>query len=180
LRKILTLTLQTEAGRPWYSLTLAGVPLKTPAPENHGLELSKTYSYHATSVAFLDSPDFKPITLNQGDLIEVTLHLSSKTSLSDVVVSDLFPGGLEFCDVAENAIGHVEPREDRLIWVIPKVDLEASLSYTLRAVTPGEFVLPPARAEGMYQNEFFSILPEGKVIILKKDAANSTNASALP
>ena len=40
--------------------------------------------------------------------------------------------------------------------------------YTLRAVTPGEYVLPPTIAEGMYEPNRKAILPGGRVRVTAK------------
>ncbi|MDR1677130.1 MAG: hypothetical protein LBS44_01920, partial [Deltaproteobacteria bacterium] len=62
---------------------------------------------------------------------------------------------------------HLELREDRVIAVLPSLYGTAKLRYQLRAVTAGEFILPPTTAEGMYQPERRAVLASARVTVLE-------------
>jgi uncharacterized protein YfaS (alpha-2-macroglobulin family) len=60
---------------------------------------------------------------------------------------------------------HLELREDRVISIWPTLKGRITLNYNLRAVTTGEFILPPTTVEGMYQPEHKAVLATSKVTV---------------
>lgn len=110
-------------------------------------------------------------TVHSGDLVKVELTIQGTTELDNVVIEDLLPAGLEIenprlvtqapaAELAKAAKRSNEPatfeprridmRDDRLILM---GDLPAgafTYTYAARAVAPGTFVVPPVRAECMY------------------------------
>jgi uncharacterized protein YfaS (alpha-2-macroglobulin family) len=136
----------------------------TPAEESfrasaEGIRLTRT---------FLDR-DGKPLAGNsvrQGDIVVIRTDVTSTTGrLENVVVQMPLPAGLEVenprlatteslpwvQNISEPQ--HADIRDDRVLFF---VDLGAGASfYTVaRAITPGEFRLPPAQAEAMYAPRF--------------------------
>jgi uncharacterized protein YfaS (alpha-2-macroglobulin family) len=169
----LTLTVKGE-GRPWRSLVVSGVPLAAPAPVAKGITLTKTWRVKRLNDLLgpkidLTESQAEPIRLQRGQRIAVTLRLTAPEPVANVVIADLLPGGLEFdnlgLDEDQERLARAEIREDRLILVIPRLEGETTFTFTVRAVTTGEFVLPPTVAEGMYEPDKTAILPEGRVII---------------
>ncbi len=116
-----------------------------------------------------------------GDLViaEITVK-SLNWNLENVVVVDMLPAGFEI----ENARlasregipwlkqqdfkpDYVDIRDDRLIFfgAFPR-QRERKFYYALRAVTRGEFTLPPISAEAMYDPSNSSVANSGKIKIV--------------
>lgn len=169
--------IQTEAGgHAWYSILDEGVPVEAPAtPQDNGLVIRRQY---------LDR-DGNPIDLEaieQGQTVVCRLLLKSeKGTVNDVVISDLVPAGLEIENprLSENGpfgaglydhprmvLDHWEVRDDRLLLFTRAQSSVKEFQYLLRAVTAGEFVLPPVRAEAMYDPEVMSTRNGGEVRIV--------------
>jgi uncharacterized protein YfaS (alpha-2-macroglobulin family) len=151
-------------------MVISGIPLTSPPPEQKGLFLSKSFVLSGGEVLDLGNPETfkKPIRLSQGEVVEVKITLEASRELGNVVIADLFPGGLELerTEPGEREGAHLEAREERVI-IIPSGagKWRQSYSYVLRAVTPGEFLLPPITAEAMYEPEYRAILPTGILIV---------------
>jgi uncharacterized protein YfaS (alpha-2-macroglobulin family) len=165
LDKDLTLKVQ-GAGRPWYALTVSGVPTLAPEPIASGLKVAKTWTVDGRIFSLSDgaAPD---VTLAKGQKVTVAITLESPTKTQNVVVADLLPGGLEALnprlDDESQTSARAEVREDRVIAIIDQLNGSATISYVLSAVTAGEFVLPPTVAEGMYQPEKKAVTPTGRL-----------------
>jgi uncharacterized protein YfaS (alpha-2-macroglobulin family) len=165
---VLTIAI-TGQGRPWYSGVVAGVPVESPPPVAQGLKLTKTWTLEDGSVLeFGDQP--VEIQVPKGQKVKVKIVLETEEeSLQNVVIADLLPGGLEIAKTESGSSTRAEIREDRLILIEPYLDQKTSLSYELRAVTEGDFVLPPTAAEGMYQPEKRVIGATGRVKVTARD-----------
>jgi uncharacterized protein YfaS (alpha-2-macroglobulin family) len=119
---------------------------------------------------------------NHGDLViaEITVK-ALNWNLENVVVVDMLPAGFEI----ENARlasrtgipwlktqdfkpDYVDIRDDRLIFfgAFPR-QRERKFHYALRAVTRGEFKLPPISAEAMYDPANSSVAGSGKIKIVE-------------
>ena len=117
-----------------------------------------------------------------GDLViaEVTVK-ALNWNLENVVVVDMLPAGFEI----ENARlasragipwlkaqdfkpDYVDIRDDRLIFfgAFPR-QRERKFHYALRAVTRGEFTLPPVSAEAMYDPANSSVAGSGKIKVVE-------------
>ncbi len=151
-------------GRCYFGATVSGVPAAgAVAEEDRGLMVRR---------AFL-RPDGQPwegMSFRQGDLVVVRLEIAADPALApveNVVIEELLPAGFEIenpsFEVANQApwLGerrnwmiHRDVRDDRLV-LFPHPLTGApgapqTWHYTVRAVTPGRFVVPPLRAEAMY------------------------------
>ena len=78
--------------------------------------------------------------------------------MSNVVIMDLVPGGLEpILEQTPQAQGdgfvRYERREDRGLFFVDLAPEERCYTYRLRAATKGKFIVPATQAEGMYQPE---------------------------
>ncbi len=116
--------------------------------------------------------------LRSGELLVVRLTVSSKRSITDALVVDLLPAGLELenqnladssaslgdsADALKESMGdmqqadirHIEFRDDRFVAALA-VDTyrPATLVYLARAVTPGRYLMPPPQVESMYVPEW--------------------------
>ena len=117
-----------------------------------------------------------------GDLViaEITVK-ALNWNLENVVVVDMLPAGFEI----ENARlasragipwlktqdfkpDYVDIRDDRLIFfgAFPRQQ-ERKFHYALRAVTRGEFTLPPISAEAMYDPSNSSVASSGKIKVVE-------------
>lgn len=92
-----------------------------------------------------------------GELVTVRIRLRSflsasgaRGTLDDVAVTDLLPGGFELADPPGTGPAGAKAfmrAEDRMQFIAPEMPLgEATVTYRVRAVTPGIFAAPPAEA----------------------------------
>lgn len=158
-------------GSCWYGVRMEGVPLAgTVTNSDAGVSVRRE---------LLDQ-NGKPVALKaikQGDLVVVKLTVDPRgETLENLVVEDLLPAGLEIENPAlatakmlpwvtaktEWCI-HREIRDDRLLLFTGNVSEKAEYFYTVRAVTPGTFTLPPVRVEAMYNPEVRSVNGAGVV-----------------
>ncbi len=122
-------------------------------------------------------------TVEAGQLVRVTLRLTSPTTRSYIVVDDALPAGLEALnaafdtapDAARQASGqtrwwgsfnHTEIRDDRVLLFADRLLAGAhSYTYLARATTPGTFVHPPVQAEAMYSPEVMGRTASGRLTV---------------
>ncbi len=166
----------------WINLRLQGYTDQPPAAYSHGLSVERHY-YDA---------DGQPLELNQlktGDQVLVELDLRSDESIPDALIVDLLPAGLELenqnlatsLEMSELKIGeesitdlmslvdlrHQEFRDDRYVAAV-KLDWgRARLFYLARAVTPGEYRVPPSFAESMYRPELRHLGGDSGTLIIR-------------
>ncbi len=105
-----------------------------------------------------------PLTgeIQSGDLIVVKLHLTGKKA-SHLMVEDPIPSGAEQIEAVGNLklsygdgnwtdwYSSREFRDRRTVFFLNLFDGDATFQYAMRVQIPGEFVVPPARVELMYQ-----------------------------
>ena len=115
----------------------------------------------------------------QGDLIVVQLILEKSFNgpLDNVVVTDLLPAGFEIenprikdlpgTDWIKDATNplHMDVRDDRIHFFTNLTGARQIFYYTVRAVSPGRFVLGPASADAMYNGSYFSYHGAGTVVV---------------
>jgi hypothetical protein len=116
-----------------------------------------------------------------GDLVIVGLVARSKRSIPDGLVVDLLPAGLELenqnldnasvdlskltldgesiADWRQNKdILHVEYRDDRFVAAVELDEHRVTrLYYLARAVTPGQYQVPPPYIEDMYRPYYHAV-----------------------
>ena len=115
----------------------------------------------------LDS-DGKPVTtVSTGDLLTVRISADNALAIDSFVLLDLLPGGFAIEDGtlatrqnnstdSENEgksliVRHKERHDDRFLLMGALTDREPFyVTYRIRAVAPGSFVVPPVRLEDMY------------------------------
>ncbi|MDC0935782.1 MG2 domain-containing protein [Pirellulales bacterium] len=107
-----------------------------------------------------------------GDLIEVELVIESKNDYEYILVEDKKPAGCEPVEVRSGYTGnemgaYVEFRDDRTSLLVARLARgRHSVSYRLRAETPGKFSALPAVASAMYAPELKANSDEFKIRIL--------------
>jgi uncharacterized protein YfaS (alpha-2-macroglobulin family) len=159
----------------YLSVGLSGYPLK-PTPVAHKLSISREYLLPDGNLADLSK-------LRSGELILAHLVIESEEETPDALVVDLLPAGLELenqnlGDSAANLqhqnvktrewqqamennsyrIKRQEFRDDRYVAAVNMVEGGViHLLYLARAVTPGEYIVPPPTVHAMYRPEWQSI-----------------------
>jgi len=121
----------------------------------------------------------------QGALLIAEITLKSPEDLENVVVTDMLPAGLEIENprlqsrenfdwiqadgkYAELYPQHVDMRDDRLLLFAGlNAGREYRYYYALRAVTAGDFALPPVKAESMYDPTRSSLASSGAISVKK-------------
>ncbi|MBN1352217.1 alpha-2-macroglobulin family protein, partial [candidate division KSB1 bacterium] len=118
--------------------------------------------------------------IQQGDLIVAEIKMSAlDQKLENVIIADLLPAGFEIenprlesrADVPWIKKQSFDPdymdiRDDRLLLFVSLPERsERTFYYALRAVTAGEFILPPIKAEAMYDPVYTSISSSGLIKI---------------
>lgn len=154
-------------GRLYASVEVAGIPRQAPAEDRSVVGIRRDW--------FL--PDGTPWAggpLKEGQVLVVRLTVQADQAMPEALVTDLLPAGLEaenpnLADPAQWAgveidgvslaaragaaqLRHEEYRDDRYVAAL-RLDAgqTARLFYLARAVTPGEYTVPPPQAEDMYQ-----------------------------
>ncbi|MBN2450142.1 MAG: hypothetical protein JXR77_07115 [Lentisphaeria bacterium] len=149
-------TLAAAGGPVFVALQERGVPRELPRTDlANGLTFEREY---------LGEDGQRRAAFRHGELVTVRLTFRSPVYRRNIAVADLLPGGFEVEDTAfvtrqgtgrEKGDLHISMRqnlEDRLVLCLdlPGGDQGVTYSYGVRAVTPGEFLAPRARAEAMY------------------------------
>jgi alpha-2-macroglobulin len=173
LQRGVTLTSHSQA--PLYGvLNVTGYPLAAPTPMHNVLNIARDYF----------TLDGKPADLNNlssGQLLVVRLKVSASKRVSDALVVDLLPAGLELenqnlsdssaslgdgadalkesmMDMQQADIRHIEFRDDRFVTALALSGYKTeTLLYLARAVTPGSYRLPPPQVESMYVPEWRAV-----------------------
>jgi uncharacterized protein YfaS (alpha-2-macroglobulin family) len=159
------------SGSGYVSWVTDGVPLKAALEEARGIRVS--VGYRDSSGAPLSR---NPVVLRGQKLIG-TIRLEPLASTAEnIAVSLPFAGGLEIenprlMDSQEDAERgslsgvRVEMRDDRLLLFVDKLERALEWKFSMRAVTEGEFALPPIAAEGMYSPGARSTGETSRVVI---------------
>lgn len=124
---------------------------------------------------------FEKIALNSGDsvasgdLIEVELTLESKNEYESILLEDRKAAGYEPVETSSgyngNNLGaYVEYRDDRVCFFASRIPQgRTTVSYRLRAETPGRFSALPTRVEAMYAPELRGNSDEFKANVLDRE-----------
>ena len=131
---------------------------------------------------FLDmaGKEIDPARLPQGELIVVRLTLDTHGRLLDqLVIEDLLPAGweIENPDLAtsqqwpwlrqkKEADRNREARDDRMLIFTAPIRGESQFHYAVRAVTQGQYALPPVVVSGMYEPEIRGVSDGGQVSVV--------------
>ncbi|MGN0008751.1 MAG: alpha-2-macroglobulin [Desulfovibrionaceae bacterium] len=133
----------------YWQVTTEGFDRIPPAEDvSQGMRISRVYRNAAG----------EPVsTARQGEVLTVTVTASADSGdIRDCVLLDLLPGGVEMLLSPDGAqeqpegLVRVDRRDDRMIIFAHLSTRPFSYSYRVRAVNRGRFILPPAQAEAMY------------------------------
>lgn len=159
-------------GTLYLSQDNVGVPLQAPAPLSQGLDIDRRYFR-------MDGQSYDGAALKEGEMLIVRLSVKASENLSDVLVTDLLPAGLEIENLNLLDLSQLEGitiegqtlkeakdnvtlrfeefRDDRYVAALSNTYSEVLLTYLVRAVTPGDYSNPVPLAEDMYRPEVRSI-----------------------
>jgi hypothetical protein len=148
----------------YYNIYVEGLPVKSMEnPVSKGIRIKREYF------------DIKGFPLNltsvaQGELAVAVITIETSGELDNLAVADLLPAGFEIENPRLNSRGQLgwyppyhwqgayeDLRDDRILLFTGPVDGEFQYSYTVRAVTPGVFIIPQIYAEAMYAPEIMAI-----------------------
>lgn len=118
--------------------------------------------------------------IRQGELVIVKLSLDAgQSTLSNLVIEDLLPAGLEVENPSLKTsqlvawvkkkqdldVQHLEARDDRVLVFVDRLAGTQSCYYAARAVTPGDYVYPAVSAECMYDPSVRSVHGMGRMVV---------------
>ncbi len=113
--------------------------------------------------------------VRSGDLVEVELLVDSKNDYEYLMLEDRKPSGFEPDDqrsgyIYEGLRAYRELRDDRVTFFLSRLARgNHSVSYRLRAETPGRMSALPARIEGMYAPELVGNSDEFKLQVSERE-----------
>ena len=155
---------------PFYaSLDVAGVPRTAPAADARLIKVER-------SLYTTDGKPWAPRALKEGEALIVRVAITADRDMPDALLTDLLPAGLEienfnlgdakqWADVVvdginiseranEASLNHEEFRDDRYVAALKlNAGSTAKVFYLVRAVTPGNYTVPPSLVEDMYRPE---------------------------
>ena len=117
--------------------------------------------------------DLRSVT--SGDLIEVEMVIDSKNDYEYLLLEDHKPSGFEPDDqrsgyVFEGLTAYRELRDDRVSFFLTNLARgKHSISYRMRAETPGHMSALPATIEGMYAPELVGNSNEFKLRVIDRE-----------
>ena len=154
-------------------LSSQGIPQKEVSEEkDSGLVLRReVFESDGVTPAKTDS-------LVQGKLYQIRYTLQSQRSLSNMLLLDLLPAGLEIenpdlgaatlAQKGSNSLNvlHREMKDDRLVLFFSTVNPYNEYRYLVRAVTRGDFICPASEVSCMYDPGLYSMNGRRKISIL--------------
>jgi uncharacterized protein YfaS (alpha-2-macroglobulin family) len=188
----------TQKDKLFVQMGLSGFPAKMPASRNDVIALKREL-FDAKGQAL------KGRTLKVGDSVIVRIQVDPKSRVTNGMVVDRIPAGLEIenLNIAQGEglgsveidhvnpgdamkdprIQHVEFRDDRFV-AAARLHGRLSLFYRARVVTPGQFVFPAVYAEDMYRPDVYGLnadeatltVTEGKAVGASPTAATTPSA----
>ena len=177
---------KTGRGRLYYSLLLETYDAAPQPAADAGLRLTRTIRRLDRSGAPVGSAIATgggTVTLQAGDLVRVTLRLTTPADRNYVVVDDALPAGLEALNTAFEttnraatrdtgsdrwwgSFNHTEIHDDRVLLFADYLRRgEHTYTYVARATTPGTYVHPPVHGEMMYRPSVFGRTATGTLVV---------------
>lgn len=150
-----------------------------------------TYFYQLTQSGFTNSIIKEPLKQGievykeyrdtQGKVItnaalgsEIEVHIQIRAldnnSISNVAIEDLLPGGFEVVrnSVNNDLMNYIDVREDRVNFFGSINSSVTELVYKIKAVTPGNYMVPPIYAEAMYNPSIQGHGISSRISVLKE------------
>jgi alpha-2-macroglobulin len=155
--------LEIKVQRKYYQLIEADKTVKVEGAHGQAVD-QKAEKYERKELANL-------AMLKSGDLVEVELEIESKNDYEYIVLEDAKAAGFEPVDVRSGYNGndmgaYVEFRDERTVFFVRQLARgKHSVSYRMRAETPGKFSALPTKASAMYAPELKANADEIKLRI---------------
>ncbi len=109
--------------------------------------------------------------IRQGSTLTVVLRVRSlKGSISNVAVVDLLPSGFEIqldSGASSGSYDYIDRREDRVVAYLNAGEGSSEYRYNIKAVSRGEFTVPPIFAEALYNRETKYRGEASKIVVSK-------------
>jgi uncharacterized protein YfaS (alpha-2-macroglobulin family) len=159
------------------AIGVSGRPVQKEPEESHGYTIERGF-YR------LDGTPVDPHSIVQNERLVVALKITeTEAAFARLILEDRLPAGLEIDNPdlfdggsaddlqwvkAEVAPTHTEARDDRFVAAFERSGSDKAtfaIAYVVRAVSPGQYVLPPATIEDMYRPARFGRTGFGTVEI---------------
>jgi uncharacterized protein YfaS (alpha-2-macroglobulin family) len=162
------------ANAAYFTVRVRGTPTEsTFRPSADGIHLTRTFmDRNGTPLAAND--------MKQGEIVVIRTEIASTAGpIDNVVIQIPLPGGLEVENPRLSTTEslpwiqsiatpqHADIRDDRVLFFVDLADTPLAFYTVARAITPGEFRLPPAQAEAMYAPAFRATEALGKFRITR-------------
>lgn len=157
--------LVTPSGQQlFWQITTTGFDRATePNAVAHGIELD---------FALQDNEGRQIMKMRQGDeaLMRITAR-AEQEKIEDCVISSLLPGGLEMIvprkgsETWPDGVKYIDRQEDRMLIFTDLNNMPQEFVYRVRAVTPGQYLVPGISAEAMYNRSLYGATAVGKMEI---------------
>lgn len=141
---------QVGAGEPWVSVVAeSAVAIST--PRYQGISITK----EVVNKTRPGSLDFKV-----GDLLEVTLIVSSSVQLNHVSLFDPIPAGANILSEGWGPFdSSIKSAQGLSVYMTRLASGENRVSYQFQLNNPGQFKIPQSRVESVYQPSVFGEVP---------------------
>ncbi|MEM0996455.1 MAG: MG2 domain-containing protein [Bacteroidota bacterium] len=164
LGKTITLT-ATGEGKAWYSWQVGGIRQGT------GVRARDRDEKLRVRRKWYD-PEGRPYQrplFHQGDLVVCTVELTAEQDADNLAITDMIPAGFEVENLRLKGdqftwiknLGrsqHADVRDDRVLhYLSARANATRKLSFLVRAVSRGSYLLPPLAAEAMYDPAINSV-----------------------
>lgn len=168
--KDIKISVQGE-GTAYYYWNAEGVPLDAKVKEeDKGIKVRRKLLTRDGSLVDLNK-------IKHGDVVVVEILIDVDVAYSNVIIEDLLPAGFEIENprlastekvewIKNDSFepDHIDIRDDRLLLFTDLLNTkDLYYRYAVRAVTKGEFELPPISASCMYDPSIVSVNGQGKV-----------------
>jgi uncharacterized protein YfaS (alpha-2-macroglobulin family) len=159
--------LELKVARKYYKLTPAAATADVAGGRGQAVS-QKVEKYDRTEIPNLG-------VVESGDLVEIELTVESKNDYEYIILEDLKAAGFEPVEVRSgyngNELGaYMELRDDRVSLFVQRLARgKHSVSYRMRAETPGKFSALPTKAYAMYAPELKGNSAEIKVRVVDED-----------
>ena len=143
--------LEVKVNREYYKLTPEDKTIKNVGSRGQSVD-QKVEKYERSKLKTGDS-------IKSGELVEIELTIESKNDYEYLMFEDMKAAGFEPVDLrsgySRNGMGaYMELRDQKVTFFVRSLARgKHSLSYRMRAETPGKFSALPSRAEAMYAPE---------------------------
>jgi len=160
-----SVTIESDLKQPlFYQVTTAGFDRNPPVETHQGMEVFREYLNEKGDV------------VSQAELGEmITVRLRVRTTdgsvLSDGAIVDLIPSGFDIdtdsvrLNKSEFRPEYTDLREDRIVLFGTIEGSSREYTYKMRAMTPGQFKVPPSYGEAMYDRKIWSVRPMDDFVI---------------